>query len=119
MTSNEEIFDSSIQPDGSLAGVYEQDSESGYFYLYNLRKPEGYKVVAAIHIHSGELAILSGDVRIDWSKKGTAVGLFLKGKLWAAFADTAEYWFIGSEGKNAQSELPFWLRNAFDVDRPH
>lgn len=115
MIDDEEIFDSSIRTDGRLAGVYEQDADSGYFYLYDLERPEGQKVVDAIRIHSGGSSLVSEDVSIDWDQAETIVGLFIKGRLWAMFTESGEKWRGGIFGEESPSEIPSWLQQAFAI----
>lgn len=119
MTPSEEIFESLVRPDGKLAGVYEQDSDSGYFYLYDLQKPDGQKVVGAIQLHSGTPIIASDDVSIEWDRTGTVIGLFVKGVLWAAFSESGDKWQAGFIGDDHLREVPEWLTQAFAFERFH
>jgi len=47
------MFDSAAQSGGNLAGVFEYDGDTGYFYLYRTKGEEGRKVVVAIWILNG------------------------------------------------------------------
>jgi hypothetical protein len=42
-----DIFDSSVRSDGDLAGVFEYDGQTGYFYLYEVGGNAYNKVVGA------------------------------------------------------------------------
>ena len=84
----EGIFESAIRDAGDLAGVFEYDNGTAYFYLYRSGKDP--KVLGAIHISSGVARFGSNDVLIRWSREMDKVGLFINGHLWAAFeADNA------------------------------
>src|SRR5438477_1817058 len=82
-----EILSSAVRTAGDLAGVFEFDGETGYFYLYDLRQPEAQRIAGAIHILSGPPDFTSDDVSIRWATGETTVGLFIRDRLWALFAD--------------------------------
>ena len=82
MTPVEEIFESATRPKGDLAGVFEHDGDTGYFYLY---RAEPRKVLAAIHILSGHADFGAPDVHVRWTEDGSKVGLFIRGIVWAVF----------------------------------
>jgi len=84
MTSNE-IFQSQANSDESLAGVYEHDTEVGYFYLYDLTRPEGQKVTGAVRVSVGPFRGAVDDLVIRWSGDEGSVGLFILNQLCAAF----------------------------------
>lgn len=81
----EHMFESGLRPQRDMAGVFEYDGETGYFYLCDLTKPDGQQVVGAIHIASGTLDFLPSDINIAWNHGNTVVGLFIHGRMWAAF----------------------------------
>ena len=96
MTSNE-IFESQLNSSGSFAGVYEHDDRVGYFYLYDLARPEGQKVTGALRVSVGPILHKPDEVEIRWSADDVFVGLFVKESLCAAFnAKTREA--FGNEG---------------------
>jgi hypothetical protein len=80
-----DIFDSCVRGRGDLAGVFEYDGETGYFYLYEVGSPAGQKVVDSIHIFTGEPDFEEADVEIRWDAHEEKVGLFIRGTLWALF----------------------------------
>ena len=89
---NAEIFDSSVRSLGDLGGFFEYDGETAYFYLFDHRRPEGHKVVGAIHVTSKRPDFGKDDVRVEWDTSETTVGLLIKGELSAAFsADGKKY----------------------------
>jgi hypothetical protein len=46
----DEMFDSSIRSAGDLAGVFEYDGETGYFYLYDSVGSSNQRVLGAKRI---------------------------------------------------------------------
>ncbi|TCV78216.1 DUF2251 domain-containing protein [Sulfurirhabdus autotrophica] len=89
MATNE-IFDSAVRSDGDLAGVFEYDGESGYFYLYKTEGGQGHKIIDSIHILSGEPDFTEADVLVRWDTEEEKVGFFIRGVLWAIF-DSHDY----------------------------
>src|SRR5205823_6341887 len=83
--SIDEIFLSQIRSIGDLAGVFEFDGETGYFYLYEMANPEGKKIIGSIRVLAGMPDFEEEDVMICWDKTETRVGLHIRGQLWAAF----------------------------------
>ena len=80
-----DIFVSKIRSVGDLAGVFEYDGETGYFYKYDQDRMGGTRVLAAIHIVSGKVDFAESDVEVRWGQGDEWVGLFIRGELWAAF----------------------------------
>jgi hypothetical protein len=115
MTANEDVFESAIRQTQDLAGVYEQDADGGYFYLYDLTREEGRKIVAAIQVHSVDALVLGGGVEIRWNAGESVVGLFVAGKLLAAFSEAGQKWRVEKESV----ESPQWLQQAFSKRNSH
>lgn len=63
-----------------LVGVFEDDGETGYLYLY---EPEGPGVMRHLHIYdrTPELNIAGRDVEIEWSEDQTKCGVRIWGKM--------------------------------------
>lgn len=80
-----EIFESQLNSEGSLAGVYEHDDEVGYFYLYDPNRPEGQAIIGAVCVSVGPCLHDIDDLAIRWSRDEHIVGLFVKEQLLAAF----------------------------------
>ena len=80
-----EIFDSSVRSAGDLAGVFEYDGTTGYFYLYETEGDEGQRVLDSIHVLSGAPDFGQDDVSIRWNTTEERVGLFIRSSLWAVF----------------------------------
>ena len=104
--ANNEIFHSGVRSRGDLAGVFEYDGETGYFYLYDTGKQRGHKILDAIHVISGELDFTDADVVIRWDRPEQKVGLFIRGKLWAAFDGRHRLKYGGNYRFGAQPNLP-------------
>lgn len=83
--TNNEIFQSALRADGDLAGVFEFDGETGYFYLYKENAPPNQKVIDTIHVITGSPDFAEQDVTIRWADNENLVGLHIRSKLWAAF----------------------------------
>ena len=64
-----------IGPDG-LACVFEDDSETGYLYLYD---PNGRGVLEDLQIYNraSELNVAEGDVEVVWSSDGSKCGVLI------------------------------------------
>jgi hypothetical protein len=83
--ATKEIFSSGVRDAGDLAGVFEFDGETGYFYLYRVHVKDHRAILADAHITSHELDFDEHDVSVRWSDDQWKVGLFIRGVLWAAF----------------------------------
>jgi hypothetical protein len=83
--NNNEMWDSGVRSAGDLAGVFEFDGDTGHFYLYKVAADGGEKVMDAIHVLSGTPDFEQGHVSVRWTPDENAVGLFIRGKLQAAF----------------------------------
>jgi hypothetical protein len=84
MDSNE-IFDSAVRSAGDLAGVFEYDGETSYFYLYETEGAEGQRVIDSIHVQSGSPDFGPEDIVVRWNTTEDKVGLFIRDLLWAVF----------------------------------
>ena len=82
---SDEISESSVRSAGDLAGVYEYDGTTGYFYLYRAGGRAENKVLASVHILSGRPDFGDQDVAVRWDVDEERVGLFIRGVLWAVF----------------------------------
>jgi hypothetical protein len=109
-----EAFLSSEQTHGSLAGVFEADGETGYFYLYDLGKEGRGRVLDSLHVFSGEPGGLSEDkFAVAWSNDEKKVGLFIEGRLWAVFDLPARRKYGGDYRANAEPMVPPDLAREF------
>jgi hypothetical protein len=113
MAANE-MFESSFRTTGDLAGVFEYDGETGYFYLYETKSAGGQKVAAAIHILTGSPDFREEDVNIHWDSSERIVGLFIKQRLWAAFDEKTRAKYGGNYRADTLPTLPTEIVCAFD-----
>lgn len=81
----DEIFESCVRTAGDLAGVFEHDGETGYFYLYEIGGGQDQKILGAIHMVSGRPGFSGEDISIRWDAAEKKVGLAIRGVLWAVF----------------------------------
>lgn len=110
-----EMFGSSVRPAGDLAGVFEYDGETGYFYLYETEGGGGHKVLASIHVLTGEPDFSEEDVTIQWDSANLRVGLLIRDVLWAVF-DEGGTQYGGSYSPSATPRLPSEARSWFGID---
>jgi hypothetical protein len=110
--SGDQIFESSVQVNGDLAGVFEYDGTTGYFYLYDKSKDAGSKVVDAINILSGRPDFEPSDLSIVWNKWEDAVGLYVRQKLWAVF-DNKGRKYGGNYKSNSEPNIPEDVKSRF------
>ena len=80
-----EVFESSVRSRGDLAGVFEYDGEEGYFFLFDLTKDKGKQGSGVISLNSATADFKVSDVSIKWNQSEDIVGLYIGGRLWAAF----------------------------------
>ena len=104
----DEIFDSSVRPAGDLAGVFEYDGETGYFYLYATGGQAGKKVLDSIHVLSAERELDFGevDISVRWDSEALKVGLFIKGMLCGAFDCGRGSKYGGNYTRDGRPSLP-------------
>lgn len=78
-TSTNDFIKEASGPPG-LFGVFEDDGETGYLYLY---EPEGQGVTRHLHIYNRtpELCVLESDVEVEWSADQTKCGVRIWGKM--------------------------------------
>lgn len=81
----QEMFESAVRSTGDLAGVFEFDGETGYFYLYKIDAIEGQKIIDSIRISDEKPFYTQQDVHVRWSSDERVVGLQIGDQIWAAF----------------------------------
>ena len=89
--SPEDMFVSAVRSAGDLAGVFEHDGETGYFYRYDQSRADSPQVLGAIHLISGAPDFSQSDVDVRWNEAEEIVGLFIRHQLWAAFSGSESY----------------------------
>lgn len=107
---SEEMFLSKTRTIGDFAGVIEDDGDSVYFYLYELNKDNGNRVIGAIFLFSSLKDIPAADVAITWDPIENKVGAFIKGELWAVFNVAERSQFGGGDGKTGHAIIPIAQR---------
>jgi hypothetical protein len=108
-----EIFDSAVRSAGDLAGVYEYDGETGYFYLYDTRKEDEHRIVGAISVFTGTSELKERDIVIRWDPTESMVGLFIRGQLWAVFDGERGTEYGGHYRENGQPGVPDEITKVF------
>ncbi|MFS8067430.1 MAG: DUF2251 domain-containing protein [Byssovorax sp.] len=113
--TTEEMFDSSIRSKRDLAGVFEYDGETGYFYLYECGGDAGQKVAGAILILSGAADFAQTDLVVRWEAGETMVGLLICGQLCAVFDAARGIKCGGNYCRGAQTHMPSEVLRAFGL----
>jgi hypothetical protein len=113
MTANE-MFQSALQTGGNLAGVFEYDGDTGYFYLFEAKGDEEQKVVAAIPIVIGPPDFREEDVTILWDVAERMVGLFIRQQLWAVYDGMTKEKYGGNYRNNSTPLIPPDVAKAFE-----
>ena len=112
MSMSGEMYVSALRSSGDLGGVFEFDGETGYFYLYDQNRRDRQRIVADIHILSGQPDFTESDVEVRWDGREEMVGLLIRGRLWAAFGGGEK--FGGDYRANGQPEIPGSVLSAFE-----
>jgi hypothetical protein len=115
--STREMFDSQLRSDGALAGVFEFDGRTGYFYLYKIEEPQGKRVLGAIRVLSGIPNFDQKDIAICWDDSESKVGLRIRGELWAAFDASTGAGYGGGYNECGQAEIPLHIAARFGSRR--
>lgn len=100
------IFESLIRSTGDIAGVFEFDGETSYFYLYDVNEADGKKVLDAINITSGIPDFEASDISIRWNDEENLVSLRIKDDIWAAFDCESKSKYGGNYFPGARPKLP-------------
>jgi hypothetical protein len=101
-----EIFESCVRSSGDMAGVFEFDGETSYFYLYCVDTDGGNKVLNAIRISVGEPNYKPSDVVIGWSSDERWVFLQLAGQICAVFDCVSKQSYGGDYILGVKQNLP-------------
>ncbi len=108
---SEEIFESALRSAGDLAGVFEYDGETAYFYLYEASNGKQ-RVLGAIHLLSGQPNFTEAEIAVRWDGDEEHVGLFIRGELWAVF-DAGGNKLGGSYLPGAETRIPAAIQSRF------
>jgi hypothetical protein len=113
----DEIFESSTRSSGDMAGVFEFDGETGYFYLYETGGTRSNKILDSVRISSSTPDFTESDIAIQWDVEERRVGFLIKGVLWAVFDCDNRAKFGGDYRSNAASEVPPEVKKRFEPAR--
>lgn len=80
-----DVYESATDDLGRFGAVFERDDETAYFYLLDMRKQEGNRIVSAFNTKAVTDLPADTPVSIRWSSSVAAVGLFVDGVLSAIF----------------------------------
>lgn len=107
------MFESSVRSQGDLAGVFEYEDDSGYFYLYRTTENEDHKVTGAIQILTHKPDFDESEVVVQWDTAERIVGLFISGRLWAAFDSSTGVKYGGAYRAGGNPQVPAEVLGAF------
>ena len=93
---SDDIFSETVRSSGDLAGVFEYDGETGYFYLCRLEDADDPKIIDSLPVVSGPIDFTENDVSILWDDTQTNVALFIRGTNWAVFDSVSNQKFGGN-----------------------
>jgi hypothetical protein len=110
-----EIFESQLRSAGDLAGVFEFDGRTGYFYLYTISESQSKRGLGAIRVLTGIPDFKQDDVVICWDAGENKVGLRIRGELWAAFDTDTGAGYGGDYDKIDQAEIPTHIAAMFEA----
>jgi hypothetical protein len=108
------MFESSVRLAGDLAGVFEFDGETAYFYLYDQTCGRDQMVIDHIHILSGKPDFEARDVVVRWDDAENIVALLIKGDVWAVFEPRTRRKHGGDYKLNGVSAVPVEIALRFD-----
>lgn len=100
-----DLFDSCVRDKGDLAGVFEYDGETGYFYLYDVSVGDQ-RVVDSIHVLSGSTDLEDGDISVRWDDANVRVSLFVRNVQWAVFNCATGAKFGGDYQRDGTPQIP-------------
>lgn len=80
-----DVYESAIDATGRFGAVFERDDETAFFYLLDLRLPEGNQIAEAFNTHTVTQMPGETPVAVEWSSAGEVVGLRVDGVLLAVF----------------------------------
>jgi hypothetical protein len=112
--AEKEMFRSALRSTGDLAGVFEYDGDTGYFYLYETNGADGQRVVGAIPVLTMTPDFSEDDLEIRWDSADRNVGLFIRQRLWAAFDGETGAQFGGRYRAGGQPQMPPQITHAFE-----
>ena len=107
-----DLYLSSVRPKKDLGVFFEYDGKAAWFYKMDLTAPSDSQIVGAIHIFSGPFLLRESDIEIRWSADHATPGLFICGRLWAAFSGASR--FGGDYRPDHEPSVPDSVTGVFD-----
>lgn len=95
--------------------MFEYDGVTGYFYLCETIAGEASKILAAIHVFTGEPGFEEEDISIRWDATQSKVGLFVRGEVWAVFDLETGAGHGGAYSCGGLSSVPPEIQRAFEL----
>jgi hypothetical protein len=80
-----DVYESAVDEAGKFGAAFERNDETAYFYLLDMGKQEGERIVSAFNAKAVTDLPADTPVSIRWSSSVAAVGLFIDGVLSAVF----------------------------------
>ena len=111
---DDDMFQSSVRSAGDLAGVFEFNGKTGYFYLYELEGKERQKVLRAIKVLSRAPDFSQEEVEIRWDSDEQVVGLFFQNHLVAVFDAATGKTYGGELVSGRELNIPTLIHSIFD-----
>jgi hypothetical protein len=110
-----DIFESCVRQAGDLAGVFEYDGQTGYFYLYEIGRDSvsDNRILDWIHILSTEPDFSKSEISVRWDSVELKVGLFIRNMLWAVFDTSSAQKHGGNYRSGAHSLIPYEATTGF------
>ena len=110
-----DLFESATSSTGDMAGVFEFDDDTGYFYLYDTGEAQGQKILGAIQVLVGSPDFQQDDIAIRWNASDSMVGLFVRDQLWAAFDVKNGAKYGGNYSASGSPEIPKEISRKFNI----
>ncbi len=107
------MFHSNVRSTGDLAGIFEFDGDTGYFYLCEIASNQGRKVAGAIRVLTTKPDFGQADVLVRWDSSESKVGLFIRDRLWAVFDAITGAKYGGNYHASFPPGIPAEMTNAF------
>lgn len=107
------IYKSVLHPSNGMGAVFEDDGETGYFYLWDENATDEMKIRGALRIYNSPKELAKEDVDVRLNSAGTKAGLFIHDVLWAVW-DLQNATSTGGDYVPTGLPDPLTLGKAFD-----
>ncbi|MDB5673322.1 MAG: hypothetical protein JWM65_304 [Sphingomonas bacterium] len=102
-----DIYESGVEAAGRFGAVFERDDETAFFYLLDMRRPEGTQIVSAFAVERANNTPADVPVSVRWSETAAIAGLFTGGVLIAVFDLRSAV----AKGRYAEGADSRWFRS--------